>query len=153
EKLIEQGVKLLSCNRKIHPYSSPPIRVHQLIRSNITLEDGNEIEADYLAIEGTATPLLGKATAESLGLLKHRLMFGRDPRTKLPEAVPELHPDDQVVRENDRAAKGNIKSYADTKARAKPSLIAIGDVVLMRQRKTGKLSTPFHPRPLVVTSR
>ena len=26
-------------------------------------------------------------------------------------------------------------------------------VVLIRQRKTGKLSTPFHPRPLVVTNR
>ena len=83
----------------------------------------------------------------------HRLMFGQDPRTKLPEAVQEPHPDDQIVRENDRAAKRNIKSYADTKARAKPSLIDIGDVVLIRQRKTGKLSTPFHPRPLVVTSR
>ena len=83
----------------------------------------------------------------------HRLMFGRDPRTKLPEAVKEPHPDDRVVRENNRAAKGHMKSYADTKARAKASLVDIGDVVLIRQRKTGKLSTPFHPRPLVVTSR
>ena len=66
EKLIQQGGKLLSCNRKIHSYSSLPIRVHQLIRSNITLEDGNEIEA----VEGTATPMLGKATTGSLGLLK-----------------------------------------------------------------------------------
>ena len=70
EKLIDQCIKLLSCIHKIHPHSSPPIRLHQPIRSNITLEDGSEVEADFLAVEGTATPLLGKATAESLGFLK-----------------------------------------------------------------------------------
>ena len=37
--------------RSIGPYSSPPIRVHQLIRSNVTLEDGNAIGAYFLAIE------------------------------------------------------------------------------------------------------
>jgi len=83
----------------------------------------------------------------------HTLTFGRDPRTKLPEAVQELYPDDQVVRDNDRAAKGNVKSYTDTKAKAKASLVDIGNVVFIRQRKTGKLFTPFHPRPLVVTIR
>ena len=36
----------------------------------IQLEDGNETEADFLVLEGTATPRLSKATAESLGLLK-----------------------------------------------------------------------------------
>ncbi|KAK2148215.1 hypothetical protein NP493_3264g00007 [Ridgeia piscesae] len=60
EKLIEQGVKLFSCNHKIHLYSAPPIRVHQPIRSNIVKEDGNETEADFLAIKGTAIPLMGK---------------------------------------------------------------------------------------------
>ena len=84
---------------------------------------------------------------------QQRLVFGRDPRTKLPEVVQGPHPDDQVVRGNDRAAKSNMKAYAETKARAKASLIDVSDVVLIRQRKTGKLSTTFHPRPLVVTSR
>ena len=68
----------------------------------------------------------------------HRIMFGRDPRAKLPEAVQEPNPDDQVVRVNDRAAKGNMTFSADTTEMAKAS-------------KTGKLSTPFHTRPLVVT--
>ena len=84
---------------------------------------------------------------------QQRLVFGRDPRTNFPEVVQGPHPDDQVVRENDRAAKGNMKAYANTKARTKASLIDISDVVLIRQRKTGKMSTTFHPRPLVVTSR
>ncbi|KAI0235903.1 hypothetical protein LSAT2_013553 [Lamellibrachia satsuma] len=35
----------------------------------------------------------------------------------------------------------------------KGSLIDIGDVVFVHQRKTGRLSTPFHPRPLVITNR
>ena len=51
----------------------------------------------------------------------HKLMFDRDPRTKLPEMAQEPHPDDQIVRENDKATKSNMKSYADTKARAKYS--------------------------------
>ena len=46
------------------------MRLHQLVQSSITLEDGNEIEADFLAFEGAATPLSGKATAEWLCLLK-----------------------------------------------------------------------------------
>ena len=36
---------------------------------------------------------------------------------KLPEVIQGPHPVDQVVRENDRAAKDNMKAYADTKAR------------------------------------
>ena len=60
----------------------------------------------------------------------HRLMFGRDPRTKLPDTVQEPHTDEQVVRKNDRAAKGYMKSYANTKARTKASLVDIGDVTI-----------------------
>ncbi|KAI0233194.1 hypothetical protein LSAT2_016534, partial [Lamellibrachia satsuma] len=50
-------------------------------------------------------------------------------------------------------AKGDMKAYADKKARVKASLIDIGDVVLICQCKIGKLSTPFQPRPLVIISR
>ena len=43
----------------------------------------------------------------------HRLMFGRDPRTTLPEVEQGPHSDAKVVRANDRAAKGNTKAYAN----------------------------------------
>ena len=58
----------------------------------------------------------------------------------------------KVARSGTRA-KGDMKDYADGEARVKASLIDINDVVLICQCKTGKLSTPFQPRPLVITSR
>ena len=83
----------------------------------------------------------------------HRLMFSRDPQTKLPEVRQHMSADDEVVRGNDAAAKMNMKSRADKRTRAKTTTLNEGDVVLVRRQKTGKLSTPFDPTPLVVTSR
>ena len=70
ERLVEQGILLMPCNRKIHPYSSPPIPIQQLVRTRITLDDGHEVQAEFLIVEGTATPLLGKVTAKALGILR-----------------------------------------------------------------------------------
>ena len=60
--------------------------------------------------------------------------------------------DDKVVRENDADAKRKMKSRADKRTRAKKTTLNEGDV-LVRRQKTGKLSTPFDPTPLVVASR
>ena len=68
--LVQQAVPLTACHRKIHPYSSPPIRVRQLVDANIMLHDGQSILSAFLIVEGDATPLLGKATAVKLGLLR-----------------------------------------------------------------------------------
>ena len=61
--------------------------------------------------------------------------------------------DDKVVRENDAAAKRKMKSRADKRTRAMKTTLNEGDVVLVRRQKTGKLSTPFDPTPLIVASR
>ena len=84
------------------------------------------------------------------GFTPHRLMFGRDPRTKLPQLTEHVHPDDREVRARDKAG---MKAYADGKSKASSSKIGTGNVVLVRQRKSGKLSTPYDPRPLIVTER
>ena len=83
----------------------------------------------------------------------HRLMFARDPQTKLPEVRQHVSVDDKVVRENDAAANRKMKSRADKRTRAKKTTLNEGDVVLVRRQKTGKLSTPFDPTPLDVASR
>ena len=70
DMLVQQGVPLTACHRKIHPYSSPPIRVRQLVDANSMLDDGQSIHSEFLIVEGDATPLLGKATAEKLDLLR-----------------------------------------------------------------------------------
>ena len=68
EELVQQGVPFTACHRKIHPYSSPPIRVRQLVNANVMLDNGQSILGEFLIVEGDATPLLGKATAYKLGI-------------------------------------------------------------------------------------
>ena len=66
DKRVQHCVPLTACHRKIHPYSSPPIWVRQLVDANIMLDDGQSVLSEFLIVEGDATPLLGKATVEKL---------------------------------------------------------------------------------------
>ena len=43
-------------------------------------------------------------------LTPHHLIYGRDPRTKLPQLTEHLHPDDEEVRARDRSAKASMKA-------------------------------------------
>ena len=54
------------CRRLIHPYGSSPILCHQLVSAPIQV-DGRE--ADFLVVPGNSPPLLGKETAERLGIV------------------------------------------------------------------------------------
>ena len=49
--------------------------------------------------------------------------------------------------------KAKTKSYADKAANAKPSDIAVGDQVLVRQERKDKFWTLFNPTPHRVVSR
>ena len=82
----------------------------------------------------------------------HRLMFGRDPITKLPQIVQSSSTDtDRIVKNNDRVSKEKAKLYADQKRNVRENTVQPGDRVLIRQPKTNKMSTPYNPVPLVVT--
>ena len=50
----------------------------------------------------------------------------------------------------DAVQKSKMKAYADNKAHAREKSMNPGTVVLMKQPKANKLSTPFNPNPLVV---
>ena len=75
------------------------------------------------------------------------LIFGRTPRTKLPEmttcsqsnADSELRQRDtsanSKIRQRDASAKSKMKAYADTRRRDTPHDLHIGDFVLVRQQK------------------
>ena len=78
-------------------------------------------------------------------------MFGREPKTKLPELQSEQH-DDNELRQTDYAAKRKMKSYADKRNQAKQRNITAGDVVLVKQPKENKFSTPYGHTPLIVRS-
>ena len=80
----------------------------------------------------------------------YRLLFGRDPRTKLPELLHQsTHPDH--VRARDTEAKATMKKHADQ--RALTSKLHAGDVVLVKQPKLNKISSRYNPKPMVIKDR
>ena len=54
----------------IHPYESPPIECKEYKTANVVINGVKPVSADFLVVPGTAPPLLGKATAQQLGILK-----------------------------------------------------------------------------------
>ncbi|KAK2549468.1 hypothetical protein P5673_030003 [Acropora cervicornis] len=83
----------------------------------------------------------------------YRLLFGHDPRTKMPDAESFTHPDDSNVHERDAEGKNIMKCYAGKRLHAEAKPIDVGNTVLVKQPQLNKLSTPFNPTPLVVTER
>ena len=57
------------------------------------------------------------------------------------------------MRERDAYQKLKMKSHAERKRSIRDSDIQVGDTVLVKEPKLGKLSTPYHPVPLTVTSK
>ena len=49
--------------------------------------------------------------------------------------------------ERDAHQKLKMKSHAESKTSIRDSDIRVGDTVLVKQPKLGKLSTPYHPVP------
>ena len=90
------------------------------------------------------------------GVAPATALFGRPIRIKLPcpIAVPcdtDFNP--TLMRERDTYQKLKMKSHAECKRSIRDSDIQVGDTVLVKQPKRGKLSTPYHPIPLTVTSK
>ena len=86
----------------------------------------------------------------------YRLLFGREPRTKLPQKSDVKSKTHVEVRtaKNDAHAKLKMKQYADQRNRAVPTNIKIGDTVLLRKdKKFEKSSTPFPTTPYEVINK
>ena len=93
----------------------------------------------YLATYRTTShSVTGVCPAESL--------FGRRIRTKLPELC-ERAVNDEELRDRDWEKKTKAKIYADTSRGAQPCDLQVGDQVLLKQKKSNKLSTNFQPEP------
>ncbi len=85
------------------------------------------------------------------GVSPAELLYGRKIRTKLPDI--EVYRPDEEVRDHDQLQKVKGKLYADTKRRAQESELTPGDLVLLRQEKKNKLSTPFEHQPYEVVTK
>ena len=90
------------------------------------------------------------------GVAPATALFGRPIRVKLPNpiVVPSDESHDPVTkRRRDAQQKVRIKGQAESRRAVKDCDIQVGDTVLVRQPKREKLSTPYHPTPLIVTKK
>ena len=96
-----------------------------------------------------ATPHCTTGTAPATAL------FGRAIRIKLscPVVPCESNLKPALMREHDAHQKLKMKTLAESRRPIKDSDIQVGDTVLVKQPKTGKFSTPYHPVPLKVTNK
>ena len=80
------------------------------------------------------------------------LLMNRKPNTKVPQLATSpttsIH---QELCEADKQAKQKMKYYADRQRHTKPHDFVVGDIVLVKQTKSNKLTTPFHKDPYVIT--
>ena len=90
----------------------------------------------------------------STGFAPATLLFnGRQYRTRLPTVKSQPSAFHEEVQKNDLLAKEVMKKQSDSKRYVKPSEIAKGDLVLIRQRKRNKLTSPYDPHPFEVQER
>lgn len=76
------------------------------------------------------------------------LYGGRPIRIKLPAAPPPSQSQTDVkLRRADDMAKDRMKHYAEMRRHVAPLALTIGDKVLCRQKKDGKLCPVYNPRP------
>ena len=96
-----------------------------------------------------ATPHCTTGTAPATAL------FGRAIRIKLscPVVPCESNLKPALMREHDAHQKLKMKTFAESRRPINDSDIQVGDTVLVKQPKTGKFSTPYHPVPLKVTNK
>lgn len=84
-----------------------------------------------------------------------RLLFGRDPKTKLPDVKKNYTTKEPTVlqqaKHNDRLAKTKAKQYADRRNNAEHKQLKKGDKVLIKHEgRKNKLSTPYNPNPFII---
>ena len=104
-----------------------------------------EMRKHLQMVRATPHPTTGKSPAS--------LMYpGREYRTRLPNPIKQpSDPEKEIeeARNHDRATKAKQKAYKDKKSYVKPHSIAVGDRVLLKQRKT-KMVPPYDPDPYCV---
>ena len=78
----------------------------------------------------------------------YELTMNRCVRIKLPVVLPDQSTPEVIM--NDQKAKEKMKEYADHTRNTVNHNISTGDIVLVRQRRRNKFSTPFEPIPYIV---
>ena len=103
----------------------------------------SEIYKFMMSYRANVHPATGKSPAE--------MLYGRRIRTKIPHISDNV--DDIEARDNDAEYKAKSKVYVDNRRGATHSDLVAGDVVLMRNERSGKGEPNFCPRPGTIVER
>ena len=85
------------------------------------------------------------------GATPYKLLMNRTIRTKLDHYLKETEHMDEEVRQRDTQYKQKLKSYHDTRHRAKEHEFKVGDAALLKREKKLKGETPFEPYVYIAT--
>ena len=77
------------------------------------------------------------------------ILFGRKINTKRSDLTFKS-PTHNTIRKKDKDRKLKRKTHLENKHCVKASQFKVGDNVLVKQEKKGKLTTPFNPTPLKI---
>ena len=91
----------------------------------------------------------------STGFTPSNLMFNREMRTKLPEmrTVEKENVFKEEIRDRDNIYKEKMKEYVDRSRKAVENDLKVGDEVLVKNDKKGKLDTNFKEEKFVVAAK
>lgn len=91
------------------------------------------------------TPHSSTGISPALALLRN------NPNNGIPTLMKPSTTTDKIIKMADQAAKQKMKAYTDHKRKAKPSDVAEGDFVLLKNlRRNNKLEALFEPTPYKV---
>jgi hypothetical protein len=146
-------------HRKVTPYW--PQANAQVERFNRTIEKairGAYVEGKDWRKELYIFLLNYRATPHATtGVSPALLHLGREIRTKVPQVeIPVSHTLASALKNakvSDSEAKQKMARYTDVKKKAKPSMVNVGDKVLLQQKRQHKLSTRYDCRPYTVIAR
>ena len=85
------------------------------------------------------------------GVCPAELLFGRKIRTKMPE-LRETTVNDDELQDRDWE-KIKAKTYADERRGAEPNYLQTGDKVLLKKKKSDKLSATFESEPYEIVEK
>ena len=80
------------------------------------------------------------------------LLFGRKIHTKMPE-LRETTVNDDELRDCDWEKKIKAKTYGDERRVAQPNDLQTGDQVLLKKKKSDKLSAKFKSEPYEIVEK
>lgn len=113
---------------------------------------GSQLETNnFLTLLNTFLANFRSAPSSVTGKSPYELMFGRNPKTSLPD-INDFE-NNNFVHTKTMENKLKAKEYADQSRHTKPNNLRVGDKVICKQPKLNKLTPKYDPVPYHITKK